>query len=352
MFTEISVLRWIAISIGILFVVSGVWWGRRRGRGGASPAIIFVLGLALFVIGVFPGIARAPSELLFLGNMQGGGIITVLILSTVFLWLALVWNRSKIEYLRDRLNDLLNAQAIDGFLNQPVSQNADPSSIWVVIPAFEEEANISAVLSDMPETTFGRGVQVLVVDDGSADATARVAASAGAHVLRMPINSGQGSALRAGYAAALRLGAEAVVTLDADGQNAPSEVEVLAEPVLTCEADVVIGSRLLGEFEQSGIARTVGVHAFNWLLTVLTGTKITDCASSFRALSRRVLEAAELRQEQYQSTEILIEAARKGFTITERPITWRRRLTGTTKKGRNVKYGFLFLRTILKTWLR
>jgi glycosyltransferase involved in cell wall biosynthesis len=222
----------------------------------------------------------------------------------------------------------------------------------VVIPALEEEDNIGDVLDAMPKEVLGRRANVLVVDDGSADRTGDVAREHGAYVLRMPINSGQGSALKAGYHAALRLGAEVVITLDADGQNLPSEIELLAEPVLGGDADIVIGSRVLGEYEHSALVRTVGVYLFNWLLTVLTGTRITDCASSFRALSRGVLQAAQLKQEQYQSTEILIEGARGKFSITERPITWRRRQSGTTKKGRSLKYGFLFLRTIIKTWLR
>lgn len=349
---DISGLRWVAIIIGVVMIIGGFWWGRRRTYGGTSPAILFLAGLGLGLAGLFPAITRVPTELVSLEHMRGGALITLLIFSSILLWLALIWNRSKIEFLRDRLNDFLNASVVDTFVEQAKAGEFESSPLWVVIPALEEEDNIAGVLSEMPKEALGRKLSVLVVDDGSRDRTGAVARENGAYVLRMPINSGQGSALKAGYHAALRMGAEAVVTLDADGQNLPSEIETLAEPVVSGAADVVIGSRVLGEFEHTALVRTVGVYAFNWLLTMLTGTKITDCASSFRVLSRRVLEAAELRQEQYQSTEILIEAARNDLTISERPITWRRRQSGTSKKGHSMKYGFLFLRTILKTWLR
>ena len=265
MIEGVSGLRWLAIGTGVVMVVVAFLWGRRREHGTTSPAIMLVLGIGLALAGAFPGIARIPTEILSLEHMRGGALITLLIISSILLWLALVWNRSKIEFLRDRLNDLLDASAVESFVEHARAAGWPAAPVWVVIPALEEEDNIGHVLDGMPKEVLGRSCEhVLVVDDGSADRTGDVAREHGAYVLRMPINSGQGSALKAGYHAALRLGAEVVVTLDADGQNLPSEIGRLAEPVLAGEADIVIGSRVLGDFERSALVRT-------WVCTCSTG---------------------------------------------------------------------------------
>lgn len=352
MYSDISGLRWLAIIIGIVIIIAAVVWGRKRKHGTTSPLIMVLFGFGLLFTGVFPVVARILADVLFQEDMKGGGLIILLIISSILLWLIMLWNRSKAEFLRDRLNSFINTYVVESFVEDVNEELENNCPICVVIPAFEEEENIGDVLASMPSEVFKQEVKVIVVDDGSKDETGKVARDYGAYVLRMPINSGQGSALKAGYHAAIKLGADVVVTLDADGQNLSSEIGVLAEVILTGEADVVIGSRVLGDFEKSAVIRTVGVYLFNTLLTILTGSKITDCASSIRAFSRRVLVAAQLREEQYQSTEILIEAARRKYKIVERPITWKKRQGGKTKKAHSLKYGFLFLRTIMKTWLR
>lgn len=349
---EISSLRWLAILSGVAMLVSGVWWGRRRRIGTVSPLVLAGLGVLLVIVGLFPAVAKVPATFFVLGRLDGGALILLLIVSTIVLWVALLWNRSKIDFLRGRLNGVLTQMAVGNFLRDLDSWESLGDDVFVVIPALNEADHIGNVIQEIPATVDGYRVRTLVVDDGSSDGTGDVARQRGALVLRMPVNSGQGSALKAGYQACLGVGARAVVTLDADGQNDPAEMDRVVGPILRGEADVMIGSRVLGKYERTNISRTVGVYTFNLLLTILTGTRITDCASSFRAFSPKMLSAVDLQQEQYQSAEILIEAARAGFPITECAIHWRRRQKGETKKGGSLKYGLFFMRTIIKTWAR
>lgn len=353
MFDEISGIRWAGMIAGIAIVLLASRQ-LRTSREGKAPALMsLTLGIAVFLVSVFTSLGRIPAELLSLTRMQGGVLITLLLIAVAFVYVITLWNRYKLDYVRRRLNDTIHGLALNPFVAAEAAREPDPPErIWVVIPAYNEADNIPHVMASMPQTVGGYPVTVLVIDDGSSDATGEAAGEAGALVLRMPANVGQGSALRAGYDAALKRRAVAVVTLDADGQNVPEEMEGVVRPVIDGTADAVIGSRILGKHEHTSLARSVGVHVFNLILRLITGRRFTDCASSFRAFSPAVLREVVLDQEQYQSTEILIEAAKRGYRIAERPITFRRRKYGTTKKGGNLLYGALFFRAILKTWLR
>ncbi|MCZ0814355.1 MAG: glycosyltransferase family 2 protein [Pseudomonadota bacterium] len=352
LFEDFSGLRLFGVIVGLALVFASIWWGRRRSPGSSSPLPLLLMGALLFIVGLFPTIARAPADLLFIGDVDGGALIFLLVLSTIVSWLLLLWMRSRIEHVRQRSNALLHSVAVNGFMQANENAAEGDRKVFVVIPALNEEDTLPAVLADIPSEVCGHPVNIMVVDDGSTDKTGQLSKEAGAFVLRMPINSGQGSALKAGYKACTSLGAEVVATLDADGQNVARELESVVKPVLDHEADVVIGSRLLGDFEKTNISRTVGVHFFNFILSTITGAKITDCASSFRAFSAEMIDKVRLEQEQYQSAEVLVEAAKNNFRIAEVPISWRRRQSGDTRKAATAKYGFFFARTILKTWLR
>ena len=140
--------------------------------------------------------------------------------------------------------------------------------------------------------------------------------------------------------------------MDADGQHNPEEIGTLVGPVVTQEADFVIGSRVLGSSDKYSTIRAYGVQVFSKLINMLVGAKITDCSSGFRAFNRRVLEDCLLIEEQYHTAELIIEASKRGFRIQERPVNIAARLSGRSKKGSDYRYGLSFLLTILKTWLR
>ena len=222
----------------------------------------------------------------------------------------------------------------------------------VVSPAYNEAENVAAVIASMPEKVEGYHVIPLVVSDGSDDRTAEVAREAGALVATLPIRRGGGLALRVGYDIALQLDADIVVTLDADGQHLPEELPVMIGPIVRGEADYVNGSRLLGYFEKESTIRHLGVHFFSRLVTILTGQRVTDISSGYRAARADLLRDFVLEQDQFWTSEILIEALRNHARITEVPITILARAGGKSKKPRSFRYGWNFSKVIIQTWLR
>jgi len=193
----------------------------------------------------------------------------------------------------------------------------------------------------------------IVIDDRSDDGTSDAARVAGAFTATLPIRRGGGMALRVGYEIALQLGADIVVSLDADGQHLPEEIPVLIAPILEDRADHVNGSRMLGDFERGGSPiRHAGVHLFSWMVTILTGQRITDISSGYRATRAETLRKLILVQDQFWSSEITIEALRQRARIVEVPVTFLTRRGGESKKPKSLRYAWNFSKAIGKTWLR
>ncbi|HEX3317128.1 MAG TPA: glycosyltransferase family 2 protein [Solirubrobacteraceae bacterium] len=224
--------------------------------------------------------------------------------------------------------------------------------VTVVIAALDEAESVGSVVDGVPARACGLATSVLVVDDGSADGTAEAARAAGAHVARLERNCGHGIALRVGYQLARELGARFIVTLDGDGQWDPSELERVLEPVAAGEADLVLGSRVLGRSEIDERLRLTGVRVFAALTRLLTGARITDTSTGYRAMRSEVTATVPQRQTQYQTAELLIGAVLQGYRVVERPIVQRRRMAGRSKKGNDLLYGLRYARVILVTWLR
>ena len=228
----------------------------------------------------------------------------------------------------------------------------DGQRLVTICPAFNEAENVAAVIKQIPAMIEGHHVVPVVVSDGSTDGTAAVAREAGAYVAELPIRRGGGLALRVGYEIALQLGAQIVVTLDSDGQHLPEEIPIVIAPILAGEADYVNGSRLLGSFERDSLVRHLGVHVFSRIITLLTGRRITDPSSGYRAARADLLERVVLKQDQFWSTEILIEALRHRARVVEVPVTFLARAGGESKKPKSFRYGWNFLKVIIQTWLR
>ena len=170
----------------------------------------------------------------------------------------------------------------------------------------------------------------------------------------LPVNLGHGVALRVGYDLCVTKGARYVVTLDADGQNDPAEMETMLRPLVDDAADFVVASRRLGVDQTEDRYRQAGVVFFAWLMNRLVGTRLTDTSNGYRALRATMLSdvAPRLVQDQYQTSELLITAVSRGWRVTERPTVWHERLSGTSKKGGNLLYGFRYATVILRTWRR
>jgi glycosyltransferase involved in cell wall biosynthesis len=224
--------------------------------------------------------------------------------------------------------------------------------IGILVPAYNEAESIAWVLDRIPARVSGMETAVLVVDDGSRDATGDVAAQHGAVVARHVINRGGGAALRTGYRLLADSGATVVVTLDADGQHLPSEMERLVEPVLSGEVAVAHGSRVLGRAEPNHYSRELGIVFFNRMVSLITRTKVSDCSNGYRAVRSDVLPQLVLRQEQFHTSEFLIEAIKRGIPAKEVPVTVANRRHGHSKKPAVVRYGLGFANAIVRTWLR
>lgn len=202
-----------------------------------------------------------------------------------------------------------------------------------VIPALNEEASVGSVIARVREVD--PTAHVVVVDDGSIDATADVARRAGADVISLPFNVGVGGALRAGFRYARRFGHQVVVQVDGDGQHRPEDIPTL----LGCldEADIVIGARFAGadEYEARG-ARRLAMRLLARSLSRRTGTRLTDATSGFRAFNRRAVElfALDYPAEYLGDTvEALIIASRAGLRVVQVPVKMLPRTTGNASQN-------------------
>jgi glycosyltransferase involved in cell wall biosynthesis len=191
---------------------------------------------------------------------------------------------------------------------------------WIVVPAYNEERTLGGVLSGLR----AHGYAVIVVDDGSTDATAAVARAAGALVLRHVINRGQGAALKTGIVAALARGADAIVHFDADGQHDPATVSALLAPLERGEAEVVYGSRFLGiAAEGMPAARRMLLALARHFNALVLGIphRITDPQSGMRAMTAEAVRRIEFRQDRMaHCSEILRLVSRSSFRVCEVPV--------------------------------
>ncbi|HEX4187113.1 MAG TPA: glycosyltransferase family 2 protein [Solirubrobacteraceae bacterium] len=204
----------------------------------------------------------------------------------------------------------------------------------LVVPALNEERSVGHVV----EAAHSLGYDVCVVDDGSVDQTAVLAAAAGAQVLQLPVNLGVGGALRCGFRWALDHGYETVVQVDADGQHDPVQVSGLLDVMRDSGADMVIGSRFLDGTDHYPVhrARRFAMKTLSARVGRVAGVKILDSSSGFRAIRRPLLDrfASDYPVEYLGDTvEALIEAARAGAKIVEHPIRMTPRIHGDGSAG-------------------
>jgi glycosyltransferase involved in cell wall biosynthesis len=248
--------------------------------------------------------------------------------------------------------DDVDAAAVEAFVEEYGAPDLMLPPVAIVIAAYNEEAGIGEVLDALPATVCGLDTATVVVVDGSYDDTARVARKHGALVCDVPVNRGQGAALRLGYRIARTGSASYVVTTDADGQYDAAEIGHLLRPIVEGDADFVTGSRRLGREETDDAFRSLGVRVFAWLVSRLTGQHITDTSFGMRAMRSEVTAKVELRQPQYQSSELLIGVIARGYRVVERPASMLCRTAGDSKKGNNLLYGARYARVVLGTWWR
>ena len=197
-----------------------------------------------------------------------------------------------------------------------------------IVPAFNEAASIAEVVSELRDVD--PELEVLVVDDASADATAAVAEAAGARVLRLHVNLGIGGAVQAGYPYAFERGFDVAVQVDGDGQHDAQELGRLLEPIRAGRADLAIGTRFAGERSyRAPLGRRMGIRLFATLVSLLVRQRMTDTTSGFRAVNRRGIQlfAADYPHD-YPEVESVVIAARGDLRVCEVPVAMRQRASG------------------------
>ena len=345
---ELTALRAAGLVIAGLVAAFAIW--RRRSLRNVDVVILLVVALGLAVV--------AGTELLdaILGAFSferenGTRIVGVAVIAILILFGLVVRALSQGSRITRELSAVLEGLAWEQFVAAGHPERFR-DRIGVLVPAYNEVDSIGYVLDRIPKQACGLETVVLVVDDGSRDGTGEIAAEHGAAVARHLINRGGGAALRTGYRLLADSGATIVVTLDADGQHLPSEMERLVEPVVSGEVAVAHGSRVLGRAEPNHYTRELGIVFFNRMVSLITRTRVSDCSNGYRAVRSDVLPQLVLRQEQFHTSEFLIEAIRRGIPAKEVPVTVARRMHGHSKKPAVVRYGLGFANAIVRTWLR
>lgn len=217
----------------------------------------------------------------------------------------------------------------------PYARSVEPTDerppIVLFFPAYDEEHTVGSVIARVPTEVCGYPVEIVVIDDGSTDATALVAQQAGAHVVVMPENRGLGAAVRTGLHHAVdTFSPVAVAFADADGEYAPEELARLIEPIIAGEADYVVGSRFRGEIGRMLPARRFGNHALTTGLRFVARVPLTDGQSGFRALSASAASHADIIHDYNYAQVLTLDLLSKGFRYAEVPISYSFRTRGSS----------------------
>ncbi len=199
-----------------------------------------------------------------------------------------------------------------------------------IIPAFNEELNIRGVIEDIRGHV--QGADILVINDGSADATGNIAKNLGVTVITLPYNLGIGAAMQTGYHYAHMQGYDIAVQFDGDGQHRADQLDQLLDPLERGEADIVIGSRFLTKgMYKAGVARLIAIRMLSRIISSLIGQKITDPTSGLRAVNRKsMLLFCRCYPDDYPEPESLVLLHKAGFRIAESPVLMERRLLGNS----------------------
>ena len=345
-------LRVLGVVVAVL-VVALTTFRYSLGRTRRQDLILaWAIGLGVTALGIYPDLFAPIFDALNFTKGDNRRLLGVLVASNIVLFLLYLRAMASADSTQRDLQQLVQRLAQREFDLEayPELQQAD---IVLIIAAYNEGETIGDVLAAVPREVSGLKVVPLVVSDGSTDATEAIARKY-APVIVHPINRGQGAAYRTAYELVVsRLKARIIAITDADGQTVPQELDRMVRPIIEDKADFVNGSRVLGYYEEpESLIRAAGVRFFSLVVSVLTATKVTDVSSPWRAFRAEAVERLHLQQPQFQASELLIEAIRKGLRYQEVPTTMLRRKGGASRKPGSVRYAWGFVKAMMTTWLR
>jgi glycosyltransferase involved in cell wall biosynthesis len=228
----------------------------------------------------------------------------------------------------------------------------DETLISVIIPVFNEALTIGNVIERVKGVLqkIGFKNEIIVIDDSSTDRSLAVSNRRGIKVYSLKRHMGKGYALRAGFAKAK---GAIITTIDSDGSHRPEELPSLLTLILQDKADLVIGSRYLGQKPRAAKKlNAIGVRLFNLLIKVFTRAEVSDSQSGYRVMKADVLRNMSLRSREYEiESEMLVKTARQGFRVREVPISFKQRTYGTSRLDPMVD-GFKILLSIVSAHIR
>lgn len=212
----------------------------------------------------------------------------------------------------------------------------------IQIPAYNEEDTLGLSLSELPKSIPGiESIEVVILDDGSTDNTVSVARANGAtHVLSSISNQGLAKTFSSGIDYALAIGADIIVNTDADNQYQAQDIQKLVQPILDKKADIVVGTRPIKNIEHFSWLKKKLQFLGSWVVRKLSNTQVADATSGFRALSRQAALQINIFSEYTYTTEMLIQAGQKGFTVANVPI----RVNKDERPSKLVKNIFSYIR--------
>ncbi len=344
-------VRFAGVIIAALFAAYGILRYRRGGWSRFGLFLSLLVASGVGVVSVLPQVGEIFTRLFGLED-RGFALLSfaTLLLFGLFLYLL-----NQVQEARHRNGEIVTGLAVRQYAERylsPEDRLSDKRELLIIVPAYNEEGGIRGVLSKVPKEILGYKVKTVVVDDGSADATEAIVREEGFPVISHVVNRGQGDALRTGFAIAQLERADVVINLDADGQYKPEEIERLVKPIIEDEADFVLGSRFMGFYEEAGSVRHVGVVFFSRMISLLTGTRISDSTNGFRAIRVSELHKLDLREVRFNATEIILEALKMKLRFAQVPVTMLSRAAGETKKPPKLAYPLGVFRVIISTWLR
>ena len=350
-------VRIAGVVVAALFAGYGLLRYRRGGWSRFDLLLALLIAAGVALISLLPQVGEIFVRIFGLENRA----FALLSFSTLLLFGLFLYLLGRVREASRRNGEIVTGLAVNQYAEKYLtpdlsSREAKPEDgrgeILIIVPAYDEEGGIRKVLGRVPREVLGYEVKTVVVDDGSSDATADITREEGFPIVTHVVNRGQGDALRTGFAIARRERADIVINLDADGQYKPEEIERLVKPIIEDEADFVLGSRFMGFYEEAGSVRHVGVVFFSKMISILTGTRISDCTNGFRAIRVSELHKLDLREDRFNATEIILEALKNKLRFAQVPVSMMSRAAGETKKPAKLAYPLGVFRVIISTWLR